>query len=136
MKRYAFKKIAVVYLVVITLLLQCGSSTAAKPPESKIIGKWMSVKFNTGEGIWVPEYAQVFLGNCEAEFFNDTTVLFKNSNYQRDKGGWTILEDGRIKINIGKSFIFGILQGDTLKLDFPDEPRLSLILKKIDLEYY
>jgi len=62
-------------------------------PGSKLIGAWS-------------EYSQYEYGKERCEFFKDGSCYFEISN-QRVAGRWSELEDGRIKVEVTKSGLFG-----------------------------
>ena len=62
-------------------------------PGSKLIGAWS-------------EYSQYEYGKESCEFFKDGSCYFEVSN-QRVAGRWSALEDGRIKVEVTKSRLFG-----------------------------
>jgi len=96
------------------------SSSTEKENELRLKGKWKMDRIIMADGRSKPATGEV-------EFFKDKTVLFPGG-----KGGsWTILEDGRIKINLMGFFMFGSFQNNTLKLTSPNAPGESPVLIKM-----
>jgi hypothetical protein len=123
------KKRGLLKYLIFTLILL--SSLGCVGSGSKIIGKWEPVEivdFKPGEG---KKITKNFTERDGIEFFPDHTLLMGTM----ESGKWNILEDGRLKIDLGflfdKPFItFGSLKGDTLTIDVPGENRQVIFKKK------
>jgi hypothetical protein len=74
---------------VLVMIMICGCSDSG----SKLIGAWS-------------EYSQYEYGKEHCEFFKDGSCYFEDSN-QRVAGRWSVLEDGRIKVEVTTSWLFG-----------------------------
>lgn len=89
---------------------------------SKIIGAWS-------------KYSQYEYGGERCEFFKDGSCYFE-TGYRREAGRWTALEDGRIKVEVTKSGLFGktsvmtlfaFVTGDEFVLDSGGNNRESYV---------
>jgi hypothetical protein len=95
------------------------SKTACGDQSSKIAGKWFIVKATTKQGV----SPGIPAGVIAVEFFTDKTYFIE---FVRVGGKWTILEDGRIKMEHSYGQVnFAILQGDTLFLDYGKDIKLT-----------
>ena len=103
---------------VLIMIMICGCSDSG----SKLIGTWI-------------DYSQYEYGKERCEFFKDGSCYFEASN-QRVAGRWSALEDGRIKIEVTKSGLFGgasvmtlfaVVTEDEFVLDAGDNNRSTFV---------
>lgn len=81
------------HLIIIFGVLAMIMISGCSDPGSKLIGTWS-------------EYSQYEYGKERCEFFKDGSCHYEVSN-QRVAGRWSALEDGRIKVELTKSGLFG-----------------------------
>ena len=88
-------------------LIGCGRP---RPNIEDVKGKWVAVK----------KEAYTFGGGQQLgftiEFLDDNAVMLPVG-----KGTWSILPDGRVKIEIGKMTLHGVVAGKTLTITMPDQ---------------
>ena len=92
--------------------------TGPIPKMEDVQGKWVAIKKEA-----------YILGGGESvgfaiEFFNDYTVSLPSG-----KVTWSILEDGRLKIDVPQMTLFASIQGDIMTITLPDE-KGKVIFKK------
>jgi hypothetical protein len=120
------KKLLECFVILVILLYFSGCADTS----SQIIGKWQpveSVKYKKGGE---NEVTKNPTDVPEIEFFKDNTLLMEN-----DSGKWSILEDGRIKLDLGFIFdipviAYGSLTDDTLTINIPDDNGYVIFKKK------
>ncbi len=93
-------------LLIIIACISFGCSS--KDPAKEIIGTWVVVKEQPGAvntkallpGQSVPKSEEDLFKGVSIEFFSDKTYIAKGSLWQGfvTNGQWTILDDGRIKL--------------------------------------
>lgn len=87
-------------------LIGCGRSM---PKVEDVQGKWVAIKkeaYTLGGGQQV---------GFVIEFFGDNTVMLPSG-----KASWTILPDGRLKIELPGMTMHGSLEGELLTINMPD----------------
>jgi hypothetical protein len=100
----------IVYCIIILCLLL--TFTGCSNNESKIVGKWKCIKSETihhGKKTIETNPSVIF------EFLSDNTVL-PRGGFGGGQGRWTILSDGRVKIDFGLALMFGSFDGSNLIL--------------------
>jgi hypothetical protein len=96
METYRYEK-HIIGIIMVLFFIAAGCSSN----ESKLIGVWEpDQKTIAGEQVH------------PIEFFKDHTIQFGWRN-----GTWTVLDDGRIKIDWGR-FTFGKLKGNVLTIEY------------------
>ena len=112
--------IKITLLMMVSLLgLGLIGCTGPIPKMAEVEGKWVAVK---KEGYKLGGGQQV---GFTMEFFADKTVSVPSG-----KGTWTILDDGRVKIEVANVIMHGSLKENMLTVTMP-ENKGTVIFKKM-----
>ena len=118
MYKKVFALCAISLLIIMALVaVACSSNN----PGKNIIGKWIIVKEQLVHRDRGP-VQNVFIGSG-IEFLSDKTYInIAPNNFApfTNKGTWTILDDGRIKIDGGGKPTFATIQGNQMIIDDPN----------------
>jgi hypothetical protein len=102
-------------ILLVASMLIAMSLSGCSSPKSKLLGKWE-------------------LGTEVIEFFSDSRVSIRKEG-QVAAGSWSILDDGRVKLEIivyGTAYpMTGKLEGDVFQLETPDG-EVSTYKKKLE----
>lgn len=100
----------VLALSVLIILAGCNDTKA------KIVGKWMPADKQNKSTI---------------EFLSDSTIIMVSSEGERYPGKWSMLDDGRVKMDFAKPYVFKVSFNGKNEMTTVDENNKSESLNRV-----